>query len=205
MGAEVLIFGSVLEDVIDGGEDGSGDGHDCLPCSTPRLDAVELSAQIAVLFADGRPGRLDQRGFQPGRTLAQAVGSALACALIVARTDAGPGDEMAVGGEATHVEPDFVEPDLRIQSFDARGVEIERLTAARKGAISASTCRSIVRMAASSAWICLRCRRSRKRWFLVTRPRRASRSCAGEALSRGPAKRASLSGSASPAMSASTI
>src|ERR1700757_3376258 len=62
------------------------------------------------------------------------------------------------------------------------GVELSCLTAVRKGAISASTCWSISAMAASRASICLRCRRSRKRCCLVTRPRRAAHSCDGDAF-----------------------
>src|ERR1700730_12239911 len=65
IGAEVLICGSVLEHVIDGGEEGSGDRHDCLLCPAPRLDAVELFAELAVLFPDRRPGRMHHCRLQP--------------------------------------------------------------------------------------------------------------------------------------------
>src|SRR5262245_53515896 len=65
LGAEVLIGSSVLEHVIDGGEDGSRDGNDCLLCSAPRLDTVELGAQVAVLLIHGGPGSLHQSGLEP--------------------------------------------------------------------------------------------------------------------------------------------
>ena len=50
------------------------------------LDAIVLGLEVAVFLSYRRPGALDQRGFEPGSTLAQAIGSALAGALVVART-----------------------------------------------------------------------------------------------------------------------
>src|ERR1700746_2234098 len=99
IGAEVLIRLSLLEHVVDGGEDRGGDGHDRLLRTAPRLDVVELGAQVSVLLPHRRPGALHQRSLEPGRTLTQASGAALAGALIVAWADAGPGDEVAVGRE----------------------------------------------------------------------------------------------------------
>src|SRR5580704_18848324 len=46
IGAEVLIQGSILEHVIDCGEDGSSDGHDRLLRAAPRLEPQELGLQI---------------------------------------------------------------------------------------------------------------------------------------------------------------
>jgi len=40
--AEILVEGSILEHVIDCGEDGGGDGHDRLLGAAPGFDAVEL-------------------------------------------------------------------------------------------------------------------------------------------------------------------
>jgi hypothetical protein len=88
--AEVLIHRPILEHVIDGGKDRGGDGHDCLFGAAPDLDTVELSLQVAVFLSYRRPGALQQRGFEPGSTLAHAIGSTLAGTLVVARTYACP-------------------------------------------------------------------------------------------------------------------
>jgi hypothetical protein len=68
---------------------------------------------------------------------------------------------MAGGGKAAHVEPDLGEDYLGARALTPE-IEINRSTAVRKGAMSASTCRSI---AASRASICLRRRRSRSDGF----------------------------------------
>ena len=61
IGAKVLIRRAVLEHVIDGGQDGCGDGHDCLLGTTPGFDAVELGLQIAVFLFYRGPGALHTR------------------------------------------------------------------------------------------------------------------------------------------------
>jgi hypothetical protein len=53
--------------------------------AAPRLDAQELGLQVAILLPHRRPGALHQRGLEPGGALAQAIGSALAGALVVAQ------------------------------------------------------------------------------------------------------------------------
>src|SRR5215213_320269 len=68
---------------------------------------LELRPEIAVLLAAGGPGALHQGGLQPGRALAQPVGPPLAGALVVARAEAGPGEQVAGGGEAAHVGADL--------------------------------------------------------------------------------------------------
>ena len=93
----------------------------------------------------------------------------------------------------------------RAASGPTPGIEASSSTAARKGARCASTSRSTRAIAASSASTWSRCSRSRKRWCAVTRPRSASRSRSGVALSRGWASAASFAGSPSPATSASSI
>ena len=50
--AQVLIAGAVLEHVIDGGEDGSGDGADGLFGTAPGTGALELGLDVAALLAD---------------------------------------------------------------------------------------------------------------------------------------------------------
>ena len=143
--------------------------------------------EIAVLLAGRRPGALHKRGLEPTGSLAKAIGAALAS----------EGKRLM---------------SMPISAMMARALralmpktELTCSAATRKGARSASTCRSIAAMAASRASICPRCSRSRKRWFLVTRPRRASHSWAVEAFSRGSASWTSLAGLVSPAISASII
>ena len=85
------------------------------------------------------------------------------------------------------------------------GMLLRSSTALRKGSIRVSTSRSMSAMPSLSPSICRRCSRSRKQCCFVTRPRSASRSRACEALIRPSARAASLSGSVSPAMSASII
>src|SRR5262249_13497871 len=115
----VVIHRSGLEHVIDRGEDGCSDGHDGLFSSASCPDAVELGTQITVLLAHRRPGTLDQCGFKPGCALAQAIGPAFARTFVVARADTGPRDEMAVGGEAAHVDADLGEDALRTEDLYA--------------------------------------------------------------------------------------
>src|SRR5262245_43123168 len=66
VGAEVLVHGSVLEHVIDGGEDRGGDGHDRLLDAGARADAVELRWEVAARCARRGPGALHQCGREPG-------------------------------------------------------------------------------------------------------------------------------------------
>src|SRR5215203_1840544 len=80
---------------------------------------MELGLQVASLGADGGPGTLRQGCLEPRGTFAQAGGAALAGAFVVARAATGPGEQMAGGGEAAHVEPDFREDDLPAQVTDA--------------------------------------------------------------------------------------
>jgi hypothetical protein len=66
VGTEIVIEGAVLEHVVGGGEDRGGDGADRLFGAAPRAQAMELRLEIAAVFACGRPGALDQGGFEPG-------------------------------------------------------------------------------------------------------------------------------------------
>src|SRR5262249_1693305 len=120
IGPKVLIHLPLFEHVVDGGEDRGGDGDDRLLRTAPRLYVVELGAQLRVLLAHRRPGALDERGLKPRRTLAQAIGAALAGALIVARTDASPGDEMAVGREPAHIDAGLGDDHRTGERLDAR-------------------------------------------------------------------------------------
>src|SRR5215469_6950954 len=75
---EVVIHRPILKHVVDGREDGGGDGHDSLLRTAAGFDSVKLRLQVAVLLILCCPRALHQRGFEPGSPLAQAVGSALA-------------------------------------------------------------------------------------------------------------------------------
>src|SRR6266699_2383113 len=119
IGAEVLIQGSVLEHVIDCGEDGGSDGHDRLLRAAPRLDAQELGLQVAILLAYRRPGALHECGLEPGRTLSQAVGPTFSGTLVVARAKTDPRDEMAFGWETAHVGANLRDDDLRADFSNA--------------------------------------------------------------------------------------
>ena len=87
----------------------------------PGFDAVELGLQVAVFLFYRRPGALHQRGFEPGSTLAQAIGSTFAGTLVVARTYASPRDEMCVRREPAHVDADLGDDDVGAEVLDARG------------------------------------------------------------------------------------
>src|SRR5690242_4119046 len=87
---EVLIHRPILKHVVDGREDGSGDGHDSLLRTAAGFESVKLRLQVTVLLVLCCPGALHQRGFEPGSPLAQAVGSALAGTFVVSRTYASP-------------------------------------------------------------------------------------------------------------------
>src|SRR5215217_9767420 len=123
---------------------------------------MELGLQVASLGADGGPGTLRQGCLEPRGTFAQAGGAALAGAFVVARAATGPGEQMAGGGEAAHVEPDFREDDLPAQVTDA-GDRAQLADGVAERAEVALTSASISVVAASRASICRRCGRSRKR------------------------------------------
>jgi len=89
-GAEIQIHRSVFEHLVDGRENGGGDGDNGLLGAAPRSDAVELSLKVGVRGSRGRPSALHQCSLEPGRALANATRSALARTLIVARADARP-------------------------------------------------------------------------------------------------------------------
>ncbi len=127
--SEVLIECAVLEHVIDGGDDGSRDSTGCLLRAATGANAMMLGSEIALLFARGGPGALDKSRFEPWIALAQTSGSTLAGALVVARTQGGPGDEVAGGREAAHVSADFGEDDPSAEITDPgdRCQEADRL------------------------------------------------------------------------------
>src|SRR5271168_5257437 len=125
--AEVVVFGAVLEDVIDGGEDRCGDGADGFLRSALTLQPEELGSIVAVFLALRRPGALDEHGLEPGRPLAQARGLALAGAFVLPGAQTAPGDESAGKRKTAHVATDLgknrrrrhgADPGHRTHKFD---------------------------------------------------------------------------------------
>src|SRR6187551_1844240 len=101
--AEIVVLGAVAQHVVCRGEHRGGDGEDGLLGAAASLDAQELGTQVAGLDAHGGPGGGDQGGLDPGPALAHAGRAALAGALVAARAQPGPGDQMPGAREARHV------------------------------------------------------------------------------------------------------
>src|SRR5690349_22033932 len=91
LAAEVVVLGAVTKHVVRGGEHRGGHREDGLLGSATCLDTQELRSQVAGLDAHRGPGGGHQGGLDPGATLANAGGSALAGALVAARAQACPG------------------------------------------------------------------------------------------------------------------
>jgi hypothetical protein len=104
---KVMPFGAVAQHMPSGGEHGGGHRDDGFLDAATGAKAVELGLQVAALDLHGRPGRLREGGLEPFAAGTQSRAAALAGALIVARTQAGPGQQMARGGEARHVNADL--------------------------------------------------------------------------------------------------
>src|SRR6266704_2373300 len=99
---------------------------------------MELGLKVAGLLTGGGPGALDEAGLEPGCALAHAIGSPLAGALVVPGTQTGPGDEMAIGGEAAHIRADLGHDGAGAEVADP-GIVVKMVIAARKGSTLAST------------------------------------------------------------------
>src|SRR6516164_4050118 len=80
---------------------------------------MKLRLQVAGLLAGGGPGALDESGFEPGGGLAHAGRAPLAGALVIPRTQAGPGDQVSSGREAAHVAAALGKDDASAQFVDA--------------------------------------------------------------------------------------
>ena len=118
VGAEVVVLGAVAQHVVRGGEHRGGHGEDGLLGAAASLDAQELRSQVAGLDAYRGPGGGHQGGLDPGAALAHAGGATLAGALVAARAQPGPGDQMAGTGEARHVHADLRHHDAGRQVSD---------------------------------------------------------------------------------------
>ena len=95
IGSEVVPISLVTEHVPSGGRHRSGDGEDGFLGATASAQSVELCLQVTALDADGRPSGLDEGGLEPVAAMAQAGTAAFAGALVVARTQSGPGKKMS--------------------------------------------------------------------------------------------------------------
>src|SRR3989304_4512881 len=102
---------AIPEHGVGRGQHRGGDRDDGLLRAPATLEAEELGAEAAVLLAGGGPCALDEGGLQPGVAGADAGGPALAGTLVEARTEPGPGDEMAGRGKAGHLEADLGDDD----------------------------------------------------------------------------------------------
>src|SRR5260370_9653088 len=111
VGTEVGVKDAASEQPIDGGEDGGGDGDDCLARAASRREPGEEGTKVAALFAACRPGDLDEQGLEPRGSFAELGGAALAGTLVVPGAQAGPGDQVCGGREARHVDADLGDDD----------------------------------------------------------------------------------------------
>src|SRR5215831_19869303 len=71
VGTEIAMRQAGFEHVINGGQNGGGDGADCFLRSAPAAQAMELRTVVAVLRALGGPGTLHEHGLQPRSATAQ--------------------------------------------------------------------------------------------------------------------------------------
>src|SRR6202158_2586151 len=139
-GAEVMVLGTVFEDVVDGGEDRCRVRPDGFLRPTLALQPEELGSVVAVFLALGGPGALHQHGLEPGGSLAQARRFALAGAFVLPRTQPGPGDEVPSGWKAVHVAADLGHDGGGRQGADS-GDCAQKLDHSTKGDLTAATLR----------------------------------------------------------------
>src|SRR3990172_10880752 len=120
VGPKVAGVDAIPEHGVGRGQHRGGDRDDGLLRAPATLEAEELRPEVAVLLAGGGPRALDEGGLQPGVAGARAGGPARAGTLVEARTEPGPGDEMAGRGKAGHVEADLGDEDGGDGLADAR-------------------------------------------------------------------------------------
>src|ERR1700690_3673321 len=101
--AEFAIFGLIAKNAEGDQEQAVSGGDNGLANAVLSRLAVEERTQIAVLLTCGRPGRLTKSPPQPAIAFARAVAEPLAAALVIARTESGPGSRVARAGEDLHV------------------------------------------------------------------------------------------------------
>ena len=65
IGTQFPVWSLVVEHVVDGSDDGGGDGDHSFLGAATRLKPEELGTQIAVALAACRPSGLDKSGLEP--------------------------------------------------------------------------------------------------------------------------------------------
>ena len=89
--------------------------------ATAGAKAQVLSVEVSSLGARSRrPCALDEGGLQPGRALFHALGTALSGTLVVFGAESGPGNQMAFGAEAAHIDADLRHHYLSREAADSR-------------------------------------------------------------------------------------
>src|SRR3990167_8146828 len=111
VGPEVPVLDAIPEHAEARGQHRGRARDDDLSRAPATLEAEELRAEGAVLLAGGGPRALGEGGLRPGVAGARAGGPARAGTLVEARTEPGPGDEMAGRGKAGHLEADLGDED----------------------------------------------------------------------------------------------
>src|SRR5512134_258156 len=119
IGPEILVGCAILEHVVGRGQDRGSNRANRLLWPPSAAQPVKLRLEIARLLARAGPSALHQRGLEPRRPLTQAVGPALAGALVVAWAQPGPGEQVARGREPPHVGADLGDDDLGSKVADA--------------------------------------------------------------------------------------
>jgi hypothetical protein len=96
--AEVPVGGAVLEHVVDGDEEGMGDGDDGALLAAPEREVAVEGAVVAVRTPGGGPGDLDHGRPQPGVAMAgRARASCPADSLLPGQSRAQEARCLAVG------------------------------------------------------------------------------------------------------------
>ena len=72
VGAEILVFGTIFEHVVSGGEHGGGNREDGFLGAAPGLQAQELGLKVGALDSDRGPGGSDEGGLEPRGALTHA-------------------------------------------------------------------------------------------------------------------------------------
>src|SRR3569623_3369868 len=78
-------------------------GHGCSLLTTSACQTTVLSLEVRILLPRAGPGGLAERPPDPDVAFGRSSSLSLTGRLLVARTDARPGGEVAVGGELVHV------------------------------------------------------------------------------------------------------
>src|SRR4051794_2680777 len=118
--SEIAIDHAPGEHVIGGHDNLVSNGQGGTQRATPGLEAVKLVPQIAAFGARGGKGGADQDRAQVHVTLAGAPALLLACALVAAGANAGPGGKVVDAEKDAHVGADFGDDDRADQPIDAR-------------------------------------------------------------------------------------